>query len=187
MRMGSTMFCLMLAALALPAGAASVRHSIGADEVAAAIRNMGVPIDTSQVTLLAEVVSNSNTPHLKVRSLSKWGDGRMMARMECETAGECLPFLVGVKLNSGMRDQAVRTQSAPAAIPAVPAMDARSYLVRSGEPTMLLLEGPHVQIRIPVVCLENGLPGQKVRVRSTDRHQVYFAQVVDATLLKGTL
>jgi flagella basal body P-ring formation protein FlgA len=59
--------------------------------------------------------------------------------------------------------------------------------VRKGSTATLLLDSDRVHIRFPVVCLENGVPGQKIRVTGVDRRQVYMAEVIDGTLLKGRL
>ena len=59
--------------------------------------------------------------------------------------------------------------------------------MRAGTQAVLLLEGDRVHIRITVVCIDNGTSGEKIRVRSIDNRQLYVAEVVDATLLKGSL
>jgi flagella basal body P-ring formation protein FlgA len=50
-----------------------------------------------------------------------------------------------------------------------------------------LLDGGHVHIRLSVVCLENGDPGQRIRVESKDPHQTFIAEVVDGGVLRGSL
>jgi flagella basal body P-ring formation protein FlgA len=44
-----------------------------------------------------------------------------------------------------------------------------------------------VHIRIAVVCLENGAPGQTIRVSSKDRRQTYTAKVIDEAVLRASL
>ena len=44
-----------------------------------------------------------------------------------------------------------------------------------------------VHIRLSVICLQNGAPGQMIRVTGKDRKLVFTAQVIDGNLLKGRL
>ena len=65
---------------------------------------------------------------------------------------------------------------------------ARTDIVaKSGAHATLLLEGDRMHIKVPVICLETGEVGHTIRVAAADHKQTYSAEVVDATLLKGTL
>ena len=70
---------------------------------------------------------------------------------------------------------------------AVDIVFAAAPVVRRGASAMLLLDGDHVQIKIPVTCLENGTTGQTIQAADKDHHQVYTAQVVSENLLRGRL
>jgi flagella basal body P-ring formation protein FlgA len=59
--------------------------------------------------------------------------------------------------------------------------------MHAGAPATLLLEGARVHIRLAVVCLENGAPGQTIRVASRDHRQTYMAKVVDEEVLRASL
>jgi len=59
--------------------------------------------------------------------------------------------------------------------------------VRSGSPATLMLDSDRVHIRLSVICLENGAPGQRIRVTGKDHRLVFTAQVIDGSLLKGRL
>ncbi len=65
-------------------------------------------------------------------------------------------------------------------------MDNQS-IVKAGSAVILLLEGDHVHIQIHAVCLHNGSIGQTIRVASNDHHEVYSAEILDATHVRGKL
>jgi flagella basal body P-ring formation protein FlgA len=50
-----------------------------------------------------------------------------------------------------------------------------------------MLDSERVHIRLSVICLENGAPGQMIRVTGKDHRLVFTAQVIDGSLLKGRL
>jgi hypothetical protein len=168
--------------MALPAAAATGYDSITKEQVAAAMSGAGVKVSADQVTLLTDVVSTTSTPALKVESMERWGADRMRVRLDCAKHEDCLPFYVAVRWMQG--DTALLAQ---AAAPAPARVDPSSYVVRAGSSAILMLEGDHVHIRIPVVCLENGTPGQTIRVASKDHRLTYTARVVDGIVLKGSL
>jgi len=49
---------------------------------------------------------------------------------------------------------------------------------------MLEMDDNRSHIQVSVISLENGNAGDKIRVSSPDRKQVYTAEVIDANLLK---
>jgi hypothetical protein len=173
----------------LPAFAATGRTAITTEQIATALNNSGMKISAQQVVLLADVVATTKAPELRVQSMERWGDRRMKARLDCASTQQCLPFFVAINLG---KDDAVpppviatTSRPMPVAPPAKP--DPSAYVVRAGSPAVLLLEGDHIHIRISVICLENGVPGQTIRVISKDHRQNYTALVADGTVLKGGL
>jgi hypothetical protein len=177
---------LLFAAMALPAVAASGRVTITAEQVAAAINGAGMKVSADQVVLLTDVVATGSAPKLKVESMERWGDHQMKFRLDCVKAGECLPFFVAVRWSQAESVPPVfADHSSTAILLAKP--DSNSLIVRAGSPAVLLLDGDHIHIQLPVVCLENGAIGQTIRVASTDRRQTYTAQVGDGAVLRGRL
>ncbi|HEX4283534.1 MAG TPA: flagella basal body P-ring formation protein FlgA [Terracidiphilus sp.] len=177
---------MAVAAAASPALAAPARYIISTQQVAAAVSTMGIEVAPDQVTLLADAVASTNTPHLTVRSMQRWGNQRMMARLQCESSDQCLPFMVSLRVNSAADAQSGgNTGQTPAQV--LVASGARDFAVRGGTPATLMLEGPRVHIRLQVICLENGARGQTIRVTDRERKRVYRAQVVDGGLLQGKL
>jgi hypothetical protein len=167
-------------ALASSAATPPGHVAITAAQVASAITGAGMSVSADQVSLLTDVVAASASPKLEVQSMEPWGDRRMRVRLSCANQEECLPFFVAIRFNQDSTAQSA-SGSSPARI------DPKSFVVRAGAPAILLLEGTHVHIRIAVVCLEGGAPGQTIRVSSRDHRQTYMAKVVDETILRASL
>lgn len=180
----AAMVVLWTAAI-LPGAAQSNRFFITQDQVATAISVAGMQVSAGQVTLLSNVVSATGNPVLKVGSLEKWGDQKVMVRLECVTPGECLPFIVAVRLSGAEQERlALSSQLQPVYSSAKPR---GSDTIRAGSTAVLFLEGPHVQIQLPVVCLENGLIGQRIHVATRDRRLTFMAEIVGDSALRGQL
>jgi hypothetical protein len=176
------LLCVAASSAAIPALAA--RYPISKEQVAAAVNRTGMPVEPEQITLLADVVASTSAPRLTVRSIEPWGEHRLTARIECESSDQCLPFFVSLSTGPETSSQSV-AMVAQTYLPA--AGSAKHYAVKSGTPATLLLDGDRVHIRLSVICLESGAPGQTIRVTDRDHKMVFHVQVVDAGLLKGRL
>jgi len=177
---------ILTAAMAMPAVAASGHVTISAEQVAAAINGAGMKVSADQVELLTNVVATDSAPELKVESMERWGDHRMKFRLNCVKAGECLPFFVAVRWSQAEATPPVFADHSSTAS-TWPKPDSNSFVVRAGTPATLLLDGDHIHIQLPVVCLENGAIGQTIRVASTDHRLTYTAKVGDDAVLRGRL
>ena len=184
----STLFTLALLCAALPAMAASERYSIRAESIAAAMNGVGMQVEPKQVTLLSDVVATSSAPRLRVESMEKSTGHGVLVRLECATSEECLPFYARIRPSA--EDEAKSsTPALPAQFQDPQSREARSRTVemRVGSTATLLLDGQRVHISLPVICMENGAVGQKIRVTSPDRQRTYMAEVIDGARLKGSL
>lgn len=56
-------------------------------------------------------------------------------------------------------------------------------LAQAGKPANLMVEGDGFRISLPVVCLERGMLGQKIRAVDSSSHRVFWAEVVGADRL----
>jgi hypothetical protein len=172
-------------AATLPAASQSERFSITRDQVANAIDGAGMQVSAGQVTLLSNMVSTTGKPALKVESIERWGDRKMMVRLECANPGECLPFIVTVPLSGAAQGRLAlspRLQSV-----SLFANPREPDTIRAGSTAVLFLEGQHVHIQMSVVCLENGSIGQRIRVATRDRRLIFTAEIVSDTTLRGQL
>jgi hypothetical protein len=176
---------LLSLALAVPAWAAPASTAITAEQVAAAISSTGAQTTPAQVTLLSNVVATTPAPRLKVESIERWGDQKIKVRLNCIQADQCLPFFVAVQWSQA---QAVPPEFAdPSSVASHRAMPGSRFVLHAGSPAILLLEGDHIHIQTPVICLESGAPGQTIHVASKDRKLTYTVQVIDGTAVKGNL
>jgi hypothetical protein len=174
----------LCAAMALPAVAAPGPNAITVELVADTLSAAGMKVSARQVTLLADVVASTSKPALRVESMERWGDHRMRVRLACDSNSDCLPFLVAV--NWGDDDATTARSSSSAAVsPAKTSLD--PIVVHAGSPAILLLDGDHVHIQLPVFCLESGAAGQTVRVVSKEQRKTFTAQVFSESVLKGRL
>ncbi len=179
---------VLLVFTALPTFAASRRFPIRTELIASALSGIGIQVLPEQVTLLTNVVATTSAPRLTIRSMEKSSDHRIIVRLECNMPEECLPFFVSICPGDG---NGVQQSSSKASSPQQPVPEfnsrSKSFAIRSGSPATLLLDSDRVHIRLAVICLENGAAGQKIRVSSPDHRQVYTAEVIDGSLLKGRL
>ncbi|HEX4036800.1 MAG TPA: hypothetical protein VHX37_01965 [Acidobacteriaceae bacterium] len=181
------LFLTIVVAAPLPLMAATARAAITPAEIAAAVNRFGIPIAPEQVFLLSNVQAVVTHPQLRVESVQRWNGQRVIVRLSCANAGECVPFFAELRLNPEGQ-----TQIAAQANPELPASDLghpvpRGPLVHAGMPATLYLDGDHVHIRLTVICLQNGTAGQTVRATDKERRIVYTALVADSGLLKGHL
>ena len=192
-----TRFNLILASIVFAvvpwaAFAATGQYSISAEQVAASVNRMGVQIAPRQVTILADAVSATPSPVLQVRSLERLDTDRFMARLVCENSSDCVPFMASIQVdrNGAAQLASISSRQSPQVqqvLRAGPQPGPESIVIRGGAPAMLQLEGDHVQIRIPVICLQSGAAGQTIRATDKDHRRIYAAQVVSNGLLRGRL
>jgi hypothetical protein len=81
-------------------------------------------------------------------------------------------------------------ERADQAVKSTPKLDAAAdseSIVKIGSHATLVIDAQRLHIKLPVICLEQGAPGQTIRVTALDRKQTYKAEVIGSTLLKGTL
>ena len=58
--------------------------------------------------------------------------------------------------------------------------------MRAGTHATLVMDDDRSHIQVAVISLENGMAGHRIRVSSPDHKQVYFGEVVNARLLRGS-
>jgi hypothetical protein len=170
---------------ALPALAASGRYAINPDKVAGAMAGIGMQVSPAQLTMLSDAVATTSDPQLSVQSMQRWPGDKVVVRMECATAQQCLPFFVSVRLGNAAVSQIAAVNSTIETQPII--RTAPTIAVRAGSPATLYIEGDHIHIRVAVKCLQSGAIGQTVRAEGPDHQQTYTAQVAGNGVLKGRL
>jgi hypothetical protein len=119
---------------------------------------------------------------MKVVGMTDAAPGTIKVKLRCRDSHECLPFYV---LVHGV--DRVKVGSAKEGAMPLSKASSRQNVVRGGDRAILILETPDSRMSFPVICLQAGTRGQKVRVTSTDRRRFYDAEVVAAGILKGSL
>ncbi len=179
---------MVVGAAACPAAAAQGHYAISTEQIAATVSRMGMQVSPEQVTLLTDVVATKQSPTLE-GSLH-----RALGRSTHDGPD-------GMRIQGGMPSVLRRSSRESKAMQraglrwffaslqySLQAFLRAAFVVRSGSPATLLLDSDHVHIRLSVICLENGAPGQTIRVsRARIASWSFTAQVIDGNLLKGRL
>ncbi len=178
----------------LPAGHAQApRFSITSEQVVAAMQGHAWPTGGVRVTLPAAVTAAVADPKLGVVMTSMLTAHEARLRIVCRVPAACLPFYATATWPESAEPVAPlsdkNTGSGERKTPASAAEKNESSAgrLRAGASVTLLLEGERVHIQIQAVCLQGGAAGEKVRVASRDRKQTFVAEIVNPTLLKGSL
>jgi len=166
----------------------SARFPISAERVAQAIVTAGVPVRAAQVRFLAQINSLGPDPGLQVINLAKWSGDTWKVELRCSDPRVCLPFYVLVQAGAAGAFDGISTQrGGPPARRNASLFRRKQMLMRNGDRATLVFENPSVRISMPVICLENGNRGQRIRVVSTDHKRFFKAEIVNSELLKVEL
>ena len=171
---------LLLVIAAGLARASETPPLLSTQQVARVVSLNAIQVSPSQIHFLSAVTSRHVDPALDLVSIGPWSQHTMKARLVCHDRSECLPFYVAVQVDTPN----VR-EGWPKVLALQPQAKRPPPVVRVGAEATLLLSGDKLQITIPVICLENGEIGRNIRVTTRDRKQIYKAEVVSASLLKG--
>jgi len=162
------------------------RFSISPQRVTDALIAAGVPVASHQVRFLSPVSANVADSAVQVMSVAKWTGDALKVELRCQDHRACLPFYV--LLNAGTADTPGPTIGSTAtASPKTLEVPVKQVLMRDGDPATLVFENTTLRITLPVICLQSGNRGQKIRVSSKDRKHFFKAEIVDLGLLKATL
>jgi hypothetical protein len=174
---------LLLATLVLlgPAGSAQ------AGEDALLARLAGVLAGDAAVRLPADGTLSLLTSGLEVPAqarlhlarVSPLGNGRRLLRFECEFRRQCLPFEVVLDVPGRRDDELVQPDTRGSAVPPPRRCPPLAPVVRPGQRVQLMEESSGLRLTVPVVCLQPGALGQKIRVRNLATRRVVVARVLD--------
>ena len=161
-------------------------ETVSRESVAAAISSTGLPVTASQVELLSPVPTRHVKPTLEVLNVSKVSIESARVMLRCRPSKDCIPFYVVVAglSHEDWKNPAPREQHAFATF----LTGNRPHpIVHGGDHANLIIEGANFRITMPVLVLENGACGQKIRVASLDRKKTYEAEALEPHLLKASL
>jgi Chaperone for flagella basal body P-ring formation len=171
----------ILSALLLVGAISSVRADdngrtlISRERILGALHSSGIRVAVEQMEELTEMTAAEPDPLLKVLSVEMMDGESDKVLVRCEHANACLPFYVlvhwghsGERFGSwpGLSDENSSSRSR-----------SQNLLVRSGKIVKLILDGNYIHMTLPVLCLQSGGRGQRVRVISKETKKRYVAVV----------
>jgi hypothetical protein len=170
-------------------GQTQKRAAISPQRVASAMSEAGWKITPQQIRFLSQVTSTDRDQPLQVVKVTRWHGDKLKAELRCHDRRACLPFYVLVS-GTGTADKpdvvlgAGTNADAQGKHPEFE-IAAETPLMRSGDPATLTFANKGLSITMPVICLQSGHRGQKIRVASADHKRFYKAEIVGPGLLKA--
>jgi hypothetical protein len=158
---------------------------VSVQDVQQALADHGVMLTASQIGPLPQVERKSSDLHLLASQAQRIGPKKMRVTFKCRNSGECLPFYAQVFWPS-TEEMESAFKALKATTTKVEELKVRPVMTIGCDAT-LLINGAHSEMSIPVIALQNGVSGEKIRVTSHDHKQIYLAEVVDARILKMRL
>lgn len=172
----------LVAAVPVAMSQARVASVVSAQRVADAMASAGLAVSPNQIELLSGVSTARESASLRVVSVTHRTGGTVKVELRCHDNYECLPFYVLVHGLDGVKEGHSKTAAVSAAAARSP-----KDMIRGGDHAILIVETPDSRMKFPVICLQSGVLGQRIRAASPDRKQLYEAEVVAAGILKGKL
>jgi Chaperone for flagella basal body P-ring formation len=174
---------LFLAVIPVAVGQTGVvRGAALAHSVADAMGLTGTAVNPDQIEFLAGGSNIREGAEVRVLKVTNRTDGTLKVELRCQDNHACLPFYVLVHGLDPVNLTVPEKRSQPVSAASVP-----QSLIRGGDHATLILESRDSRISMPVICLQSGVRGQTIRVASTDRKQVFDAEIVATGMLKGNL
>jgi hypothetical protein len=164
------------------------RIAIMPQDVVEALKQVGITAHSEQVGFLGDAPVGYGQVMLQVVDVERLAATTVRVRIQCVDGSRCVPFYILLRFKSADQvDQAVAAwlDNGPLAAHLYVSRDRGEWLVRAGSAATLVLEGQDLRISSPVICLENGRRGQRVRVMSPDHRRVGAAEVIEHGLVKG--
>ncbi len=162
------------------------RTLISRERILGALHSSGIPIAAEQMEQLSEMTAAEPNPLLKVLSVDMMDGESDKVLLRCEHPNTCLPFYVLVHWgHSGERSGSRPGQSDDNSVPS--GSRSQNLLVRSGKIVKLVLDGNYIHMTLPVLCLQSGGRGQRVRVISKETKKRYVARVTGPGVVTTTM
>ncbi len=160
------------------------RPQVAAADIVEAMRKGGIAIRPRQVVMLSDIpVRTEHTP-LQAMRIEPQANESSRVLMRCVDRGSCIPFYVlvsGLNRNEqiagpGMNVPKVRLEKAVGPL-----------VEKRGSRAMLEIVAPEMIIRIPVICLQSGRQGERIKASSPDQKSTYMGEIISPGLLRGAL
>jgi hypothetical protein len=174
-------------------GHAQERFALTTHQVAQTLADRGIQVGETQVSMVANVVATEPSPKLDILSVQQFPapyaehtEARSWVKLVCHLPGRCLPFYVIVSTPQGQIERSPEESPAAYSKGNILFEPKSEIAMQAGTHATLILDDHRSQIQVAVVSLQKGTAGQRIRVASPDHKHVYMAEVVSASLLKGS-
>jgi hypothetical protein len=182
-------FVVLLAVSAACAQTISERTPISEDRIVSALAGFHLAVQKSQVQFLSDVSSKSRSGNLQLVEVQRWNQSDALAKFLCAKSGDCLPFFVAIHWPTSVdRDLALAGSNRNRTVRAFekPSFRNKEMLVRAGQTATLIIDNSKFHATTPIICLQAGSQGQKVRIATLDRKKIALAEVIDSGVLRGS-
>lgn len=191
----------MAASLAFAQQRKGMDYPITEAAVASLLRANGADVASSQVHLPMQLTATTAEPHLEIIATRRVANHEVDLEIHCQTAGECLPFDALVDIGAESKFAAGVYAGVSSGRPA-PQHSARDLPERPGLPddstasseslrvgmhaVLVIVDGP-MRIHLPVIAMDSGAKGTRIRVCTLDRKKIFDALVVDGGTVQGVI
>ena len=176
---------ILCAATSLASASTKERVPIKAADIATALASAGVRVTADQIEQLSTVPAAKAGPALKLVNLAPLDGDLVKARLRCESSRICLPFYVLVHWQNSTPPNGSTASEHQAEATVLRSVKKSEAMVHSGRNATMILDGNEFRITLPVICLQSGGRGQRVRVMSTDRKRTFVAQVTGEGVVRA--
>ena len=145
------------------------RTAITPIHITGALTTAGLHVDAGQIESLSLMTASEANPKLSATKFESLDANTTKVRLQCERTNVCLPFYVLLHWPEGTKEDLKGT--------ARPSVLLEPLMVHNGKVATLVFEGQNMRMMMPVLCLQNGVRGQRIRVISKDRKKVFVARV----------
>jgi hypothetical protein len=154
------------------------------DDVSSVIaRAVNSKIETRDVEMPGEPQALVPHPELQIEG---WRQARPPAKIEfrlrCSKRSQCGAFLARVNLSPAQRREFASAKPSP---PNGRARSAVLALARQGRPARMAWQGNGIRLSIPVMCLQTGGLGDRIRVRDRNGRSFFVARVIGPAELEA--
>ena len=176
---------LLLPNATLAQGLAAPRYPVSQADIAKALSVIGLSVEASQVHLPVQMNAAIESPKLEIVTTQPMGNSQLRLEFRCVKAAECLPFFAIVDVENANLISAEIHSKPVAAIAARHEVKVQTgegaaapTRVRVGSHAVLIIRDGHLDIRLQVLAIDNGVMGEQVRVCTLDRKKVFHATVI---------
>lgn len=175
---------LLLGAAEYLCGQSAAPLQVTTSDVIAGMRTKDIVVRPSQVSMLSSIPVSTEHPQLEAVKVESLTADTSRVLMRCVDRTSCIPFYVVV---SGL----VPTQQVSEPPSKARGLSSRGtsgpVVVKRGAKVTMEIVSPEMVITLPVVCLQSGHLGEKIKATSPDQKITYLGEIVSPKLLRGRL